>query len=182
LTVSFCSVFAFLRQDNKSIKKVIATQDDLARIVYSMPNSLFGVNTEKLAELKNEIDNIKSLLNINITDSNDVAHKTMMCATKVETLTRQMSNIPIELFEYTPADASLAASHAAKNLIVKSNDSVGYTNSNNGDGDGDGTVAGTSTTNSNDENGVWHTVVAKRNPRAANHGQKKPKRNRKAKM
>ncbi|KAJ2272181.1 hypothetical protein EV176_003744 [Coemansia sp. RSA 451] len=180
LTVSFCSAFASLRQDKKLIKKVIAAQDDLARIVYSMPNSLFGVNTEKLAELKNEIDNIKSLLNINITDSNDVAHKTMMCATKVETLTRQMSNLPIELFEYTPADDSLAASHAAKNLIVKSNDSVGYTNSN--DGNGDGAVAETSTTNSNDENGVWQTVVAKRNPRAASRGQKKPKRNRKAKM
>ncbi|KAJ2478900.1 hypothetical protein IWW56_003439 [Coemansia sp. RSA 2131] len=177
ITVSFCSAFASLRQNKQSIKKVIAAHDELARVVYSMPNSLFGVNTEKLAELKNEIDNIKSLLNINIADSNDVAHKTMRCATELKTLTRQMSNLPVELFKYTPADDALAAGHAARNLIVESDDSVGNANSD----DGDGTVAGTSTTKSDDETGGWQTVVAKRIPRAANRGQKKPKRNRKAK-
>ncbi|KAJ2503662.1 hypothetical protein GGH96_000002 [Coemansia sp. RSA 1972] len=177
LAVSLCGIFVSLHQGKHSTKKVIAAQDDLARIVYSMPNSLFGVNTEKLAELKNEIDNIKSLLNINIADSNDVAHKNMKCATEIETLTRQISNLPIELFEYTSADDALAAGHAARNLIVESNDSVGNTTSN----DGDGTVAGTSTIDSDDENGVWQTVVVKRNPHSANRGQKKPKRNRKAK-
>ncbi|KAJ2667481.1 hypothetical protein IW148_000176 [Coemansia sp. RSA 1199] len=142
-----------------------------------MPNCSSSANADKIAELKNEIDNIKWLVNNNIADSNDVAHKTMEYATKLETLSSQMSNLPVELFEYSPAADALTADHTAKDTVVEPDSSAGDTNSD----DSDGTVAGTSTAKSDDKTGVWQTVVAKRNPHATNCGQKKAKRNRKAK-